>query len=149
MLSWEERPDIVNPPKECLSSPKSFIQYWLTSKRLPAFDRVVDVYPDETKCPKDVYNLWTTFTYDLKEHQGPYAPDLKGLAFWLEHVYALLDRDDASSTDRELASVTRPLQSPGAKREIGALPLDLRIRLGSEKRASYGKSFHAQTLSMT
>lgn len=45
-----------------------FIDRWLLSKRLPAFDRA-DTYPREERCPPNVYNLWTPFVFDLPGHQ--------------------------------------------------------------------------------
>jgi hypothetical protein len=72
-------------------NPEYFIQKWLKDPNIPNKDNV-GIYPNPSKCPSNIYNLWTPFDMELKEK---YTYKQTELDFFLKHIRILCDNDEA------------------------------------------------------
>ena len=68
---------------------KQFIDDWFKDPLQKTYDDV-GVYPDDSKCPNNILNLWMPFAMELVTE---YTPTLEGRDFFLNHILQLCDYD--------------------------------------------------------
>ena len=72
----------------------NFFPQW-TDDEDKRYYRDMDVFPDVSKCPKDVYNLWQGYAV-MRKAKGrsvsEFTPNIvRGVAFFFRHVHRLID----------------------------------------------------------
>jgi hypothetical protein len=80
--------------KKVVVKKKNFFPEWNDDED-KRFYRDLDVFPDVTKCPKDVYNLWQGYAV-MRKARGrsisEFTPDVvRGVAYFYRHVHRLID----------------------------------------------------------
>lgn len=100
-----------------------FIDNWL--KNVECTDMRVytkfDIYPDEGKCPVDVYNLWKPFTYATKS--GEYTPDTESLDK-IRHLIKCLANHEEKSEKFLLDWMAQMIQYPETKSLVPVIQSD-------------------------
>ncbi len=70
---------------------KSFINYWATEYEHIRTKDDVDIYPDPTECPDNIFNLWRPFAMELEK--GSYTRKPDALSVILNHIKILCNHD--------------------------------------------------------
>ena len=70
--------------------PTNFIEHWLRNNNTIKCYDDVDIYPNKSKCPNNIYNLWEDFAM---EKVATYAEHKEGLEFILNHIKILCKND--------------------------------------------------------
>jgi len=89
---------------------KQFIDEWFKDPEKKTYIDV-GVYPDASKCPDNVLNLWMPFAMDLVKE---YTPTLDDREFFLNHILQLCDYDKAVY-DYLIKWVAQMIQYPEVK----------------------------------
>ena len=73
--------------------PRSFIHYWITANPTIRSYSDMDIYPNISECPSNIYNLWTPFYADLllSDHHIPI--NNQHIDFFRNHLYILSGND--------------------------------------------------------
>ena len=69
----------------------NFINYWTNDNPTIRCKDDMDVFPDATLCPDNMYNLWKPFAGELLSNE--FIPDKKVLPFFRKHILILCDND--------------------------------------------------------
>jgi hypothetical protein len=77
--------------KETEIEDKPFINMWLRDKNMKRYDDV-DVYPPPSKCPPNIFNLWTPFRGEILKDKG-YTPRKWAIDMVEEHLLYMCDND--------------------------------------------------------
>lgn len=70
--------------------PQSFINYWTCNNPDIRCKDDMDVYPDDTKCPENIYNLWKPFAGELMNTTKKNEDAIK---FFKKHIKILCNND--------------------------------------------------------
>jgi len=98
--------------KDRFENPIPFIDKWMyCNDRIRRYDDM-GVYPNPDKCPANVFNLWTPFTYDLFD--SDYEKDMEGLDFFINHFKILCNHEE-SVFDYFIKWTARMIQFPELK----------------------------------
>jgi hypothetical protein len=73
------------------NTPVSFIQKWTTCNDKINQKDSMQIYPDASKCPKKVFNLWRPFAMELLTN--PYVSNAGGLKKMLKHIEILCNNE--------------------------------------------------------
>jgi hypothetical protein len=92
-----------------------FITYWtFNNPNIRAKDDM-DVYPDETLCPSNIYNLWKPFAGKLLINEQPeFIRNTNAIQFFRNHILTLCDHDVAIAEYFE-KWIAQMLQFPAVK----------------------------------
>lgn len=71
--------------------PIPFIKYWTTNNPSIRSKDDMDIYPDNSICPDNVYNLWKPFRGELLNCE--YEKDEEIIQFFKKHILILCDND--------------------------------------------------------
>jgi len=94
---------------------ENFIKKWTTNN--PAIRRFtnMDIYPDNSKCPSDYFNLWIPFTFENKIVEGfTFNPDCEKTEFILNHIKILCDHQ-IEVYDYIVKYIAQMIQFPAVK----------------------------------
>jgi len=72
---------------------KKFLKSWYGDEDIRTYNKM-DFIPDKTKCPKNVYNLFTGF--EVNKHQDKFNYDESKINLILNHIKILVNNDDDS-----------------------------------------------------
>jgi hypothetical protein len=83
-------------------NPCSFIKYWITANpTIRSYDDM-DIYPNPSECPPNIFNLWTPFYADTLL-QNPSIPiNNEYIDFFRNHLYILSGKDKRIQTYFEM-----------------------------------------------
>ena len=125
----ERQIETMYKQRPCLNhgAMSNFISNWLKNNMNMRVFEEMDLYPNDSRCPADVYNLWTPFAYDLIE--GEYEVDEEALELILFHMRVLCNHDQ-QVYDFLLTWLAHAVQHPEIKSAI--------ITLVSKPRAGKG-----------
>lgn len=74
---------------------EGFLGLWMDDVNMRSYDRV-GIYPDETKCPPNVYNMWEQWS--ILNHTKKEDVNIeyleKGLQYFLDHIKVLVNNND-------------------------------------------------------
>ena len=71
---------------------ENFISHWISNNdNIRAFDDM-DIYPDQTKCPENIFNLWIPFK--CESYTNPYKPNVDALNEILNLIKILCNNED-------------------------------------------------------
>jgi hypothetical protein len=71
--------------------PVLFINRWTSfNDKIRKYDDM-NIYPDASKCPKNIYNMWRPFAMEL--HKNPYTKNQEALDFILNHIKILCNHE--------------------------------------------------------
>ena len=92
--------------------PQIFIKKWLSyNDKIRSFDDM-GIYPNMSKCPTNMYNLWRPFA--MESYTEPYEPNYKALQFYLNHIKVLCGNDQTVA-DYIVAWISQMIQYPEVK----------------------------------
>ena len=93
--------------------PQIFIKKWLTfNDKIRSYDDM-NIYPNPSKCPSNIYNLWRPFAMDtVKEKSYIHKPE--ALSFYLNHIKILCNNDEVV-TNYIIAWIAQMIQYPEVK----------------------------------
>ena len=75
-----------------MGNPVNFISKWLSyNDKIRQYD-TMEIYPDASKCPSNVFNLWRPFAMELLKDE-PYTPKPDALQLFLNHIHILCNRE--------------------------------------------------------
>jgi hypothetical protein len=86
--SYEHVEDVQITP--IFSQP--FIDYWTKNNPYIRSYDDMNIYPNMSKCPKNIYNLWVPFAGEC--YKGEYIKNLEGLNFFRNHILILCNYDN-------------------------------------------------------
>jgi hypothetical protein len=72
----------------------------------------MQIYPNPSQCPENVYNLWRPFAMELLK--TPYEKDIVGLEIMLKHIYILCNNEKACY-DYFIGWIAMMIQHPEVK----------------------------------
>jgi hypothetical protein len=93
-------------------TPISFIQKWTYCNDKISKKDCMQIYPNPSQCPENVYNLWRPFAMELLK--TPYEKDIVGLEIMLKHIYILCNNEKASY-DYLIGWIAMMIQHPEVK----------------------------------
>ena len=93
-----------------LHLPDKFIKAWLQDENIRRYE-TVGVFPDASKCPENVFNLWTGFAY---AGDFEYEEDREGLEFILQ-LFSVLSNHIPAVNNLFLDFWAQALQHPETK----------------------------------
>jgi hypothetical protein len=76
-----------------MGHPVLFINYWTQFNDKIRIYEDMNIYPDETKCPQNVFNLWRPFQINL--FKGEYTPNTDAVKTVFNHIKILCNHQDA------------------------------------------------------
>lgn len=92
--------------------PQIFIKKWVSfNDNIRKYDDI-DIYPDETKCPSNILNVWRPFEMELKTEPYIEKPDV--LKIMLNHIHILCD-NDRNVSDYFIKWIAQMIQYPAVK----------------------------------
>jgi len=92
-----------------------FISFWTTNNPSIRSKDDMDVYPDETLCPSNIYNLWKPFAGKLLLNEQPeFTRNTYAIQFFRNHILTLCDNDVAIAEYFE-KWIAQMLQFPAVK----------------------------------
>lgn len=93
----------------------SFINYWTSNNPTIRSKDDMDIYPDESLCPDNIYNLWKPFAGKaLIDKQPNFIKNDKAIQFFKTHILTLCDNDVAIANYLE-QWIAQMLQFPAVK----------------------------------
>jgi hypothetical protein len=93
----------------------SFINYWTSNNPTIRSKDDMDIYPDESLCPDNIYNLWKPFAGKaLIDEQPNFIKNDKAIQFFKTHILTLCDNDVAIANYLE-QWIAQMLQFPAVK----------------------------------
>jgi hypothetical protein len=87
----------------------SFIEKWFKDETIRTYDRL-DFYPDTSKCPKEVYNLFSGF--EINKQPNTYDYDESKIKIILDHIRLLSGSND-DNYNYFLKWIAQIFQKPG------------------------------------
>ena len=93
--------------------PQLFIKKWLLfNDKIRSYDDM-NIYPNPSKCPSNMYNLWRPFAMETVRDQS-YTPNPEALSFILNHLKILCNNEQVV-TDYIVAWIAQMIQYPDVK----------------------------------
>ena len=71
--------------------PINFIKEWIDCPDIRKYEDA-DVYPNNSDCPEDTFNLWNPFVMEMYEEE--YEEDIEGCEFLLNHIKILCNHEE-------------------------------------------------------
>lgn len=71
-------------------NPISFIYDWVKDPDIKSYADA-DVFPVDSKCPKNTFNMWIPFL--MEQYKTPYKPNIEGRDFLLNHIKVLCNHE--------------------------------------------------------
>jgi len=78
--------------------PVSFIDYWTINNPTIRSYTDIDIYPNTTECPPNIYNVWTPFYGDILLNNPHIQIDNSHVDFFRNHLYILSGKDTSIQT---------------------------------------------------